>query len=358
MSIEISSVSYRLIDRYVLARRGAELRRAEKKICLAHPEWADLTGDELASIDRRERYGYMFYKNMAPDAGSLSRFIPDAPYTLDLLPRLNPANHRSNSFGMNTEFSDKNYAEMLMPDLTFPKPVLRRMNGTFYDPDQRPISRVDALERMSDHSELVFKQTIGGYHGHGIRLVSAADYESTLTAHGSDYVVQERVRQHEFFAHFNASSVNVLRVTSLFWRGDVYILGAILRVGAPGAFCDHENRNGETYLSIPISENGHVLPRACDVDFGHVYADCRGIPLEGTIPCFDRIKALVRQAHARWPHYGLIGWDVTVDDHGQVVFMEFNTKYPGLTGTQAALGPVLAQPSVRGVPLYDELMKK
>lgn len=358
MSFELSTFSYNLVHKYVIARRSAELRRAEEKVCRAHPEWTPLTDAELARIDRRDRFGYMFYKNIAPDAEKLSYFIPDAPYTTGLLPRLNPINHRENSFGMNTEFSDKNYADLIMSGMIFPKAVVRRIHGQFFDAERRPIAQADALALMKPYGELVFKQTIGGFHGHGIRLVSAAEYESVLLSHGPDYVVQERVRQHETFAYFNPSSVNVLRVTSLCWRGDVYILGGILRAGAPGAFCDHENKDGKTYLSIPLAGDGAILPRACDVDYGHVYGDCHGIPIRGQIPRYEDIKTLVRQEHSRWPHYGLIGWDITVDENDRIVCMEFNTKFPGLTGTQAALGPVLAQESVRGVPLYEELMSK
>ncbi|MGM9615752.1 MAG: sugar-transfer associated ATP-grasp domain-containing protein [Oscillospiraceae bacterium] len=358
MSFEISAFLYNVTDKYVISRRNAELRRAEKKVCKAHPEWSPLTKEERTRINPRDRFGYMFYKNMAPGAGPLSYFVTDAPYTTELLPRLNPINHRANSFGMNTEFSDKNYAGLLMSGMSFPKAVIRRIHGRFFDAERRPITEAEALALLRAHDELVFKQTIGGYHGHGIRLVSAADYEDVYLSHGPDYVAQERVRQHETFARFNPSSVNVLRVTSLCWKGEVYILGGILRAGAPGAFCDHENKDGKTYLSIPLAEDGTILPRACDVDFGHVYSDCHGLPICGQIPRYEDIKALVRQEHSRWPHYGLIGWDITVDENDNIVCMEFNTKFPGLTGTQAALGPVLAQKSVRGVPLYEELMGK
>ena len=180
-------------------------------------------------------------------------------------------------------------------------------------------------------------------------------FSEVFTDYANDYIVQKLVRQHPVFAYFNPSSVNVVRVTSLFWRGDVYILGGILRVGAPGAFCDHENKGGDNYLSIPLAEDGTILPRPVDVESYCVFGDCRGLPVQGRIPAYDRIKELILRAHERYPQYGLIGWDVTVNEDGAPVFMEFNTKYPGLTGTQCALGPVLAQKSARGVPLFDEM---
>ena len=356
MPIELSTTAYRAVDRYVIARRNAGNRAWDRKICRAHPEWTPLTDDELRQIDRRDRWGYMYYKNMNP-AGPLRYYITEAPYATLLLPKLNPLNHRANTFGANTEFSDKNYAGLFMSGMRFPRTILYRSHGLFFDADRRPIPPEAALELMKPYDELVFKQSIGGYHGRGIRLAAASEYGDVYLTHGPDYEVQERIRQHPVLARFNPSSVNILRVTSLFWHGHVYILGGILRAGAPGAFCDHENKDGKTYLSIALGEDGTVLPHACDVDYGFVYTDCHGVPIRGEkIPRYEEIKTLVRQEHGRWPHYGLIGWDITVDEDENILCMEFNTKYPGLTGTQAALGPVLARESMDGKPLFQELM--
>ena len=357
MAVELSALVYRATDRYVIARRNAQLRRSERKIVQGHPEWTPLTKSELAGLDRRDRFSYIFYRNMVGPE-DLRWYLPVAPYTTRLLPMLNPLNHRANSFGVNTEFSDKSCAGQIMSGMAFPATILYRTGGEFYAPDRRHITADEALALLRPYDEAVFKQSVGGYHGHGIRLVRAEEYAGVLLTHGPDYLVQERVRQHADLARFNPTSVNIVRVTTLLWQGELYILGGILRVGAPGAFCDHENRDGKTYLSIPLTEDGDILPRACDVDYGHVYGDCHGVALGGRFPAYDRIRALVLREHGRWPQYGIIGWDITVDEAGQVVCMEFNTKYPGLVGTQAALGPVLARPGQTGRPLLEEMTEK
>ena len=278
MPFEISTFAYRLTDRYVIARRNADLHRAEKKLFAAHPEWEPLTPEELSRVSRKDRYGYIFYKNMVGPE-NLELYLTSAPYTTVVLPKLNRASHRSNTFGLETEFTDKSCAELFVKDLSFPETIFFRSRGEFYSPARERISESEALALLEPFDEAVFKQSVGGYHGHGIKLASRAEYASLLTGHGSDYLVQKRIRQHPKLASFNVSSVNILRITTLFWHGDVSVVGSILRVGSPGAFCDHQNLGGETYLSIPVTDDGTILPRACDIDYGHVYDSCRGVPL-------------------------------------------------------------------------------
>lgn len=355
MPFEISAAAYSAVDRFVIATKQFQLRRDDRQACRAHPRWQPLTKAELGRIDRRDRYGYTIYKNMN-GTGPLEYYLTDAPYKTRLLPLLNPLNHRPSSLNADTDFSDKNYHELFMEGIVFPRAVVRRIAGQFYSGDRTPIAPEEALALMAPYDELVFKATVESGHGHGIRLASAAEYRDVYLSHGQDYVVQERVRQHPVLAGFNPSSVNVIRVTTLYWRGHVYVLGGIFRAGAPGAFCDHENKGGQTYLTIPLDEEGNILPRALDVDYFHAYDDCRGIPLRGRIPHYDLLKKQAADGHSRYPHYGIIGWDFTVDENENLLCMEFNTKYPGLVGTQCALGPVLARESVDGVPLFRELM--
>ena len=356
MAVELHKTLSDMLDNYVLAWEERNSRKGERMICEKHPEWTPLTPEELSRIDRRDRWGYTVFKNMAPAGCDVSLFAAEALSMCRIVPMLNPQNHRRTSLGFDCIFADKNYHDTFMPELRFPKTVIRRVAGVFYDDAFAPISPERALELLERHDAAVFKQTVETGHGTGIRRMTRGEYDGAFRTFADDYIVQELVRQHPCLARYNESSVNVIRITTLFWRGDVYILGGILRVGAPGAFCDHlNNENGQNYLTIPLAEDGTIIPRPVDIVDYRVYSDCRGIPIEGAIPGYGRMKELVRQAHYRYPYFGLIGWDVTVGEDGEPVFIEFNTKYPGLTGSQCALGPIFGQKSVRGVPLIQEL---
>ena len=68
------------------------------------------------------------------------------------------------------------------------------------------------------------------------------------------------------------------------------------------------------------------------------------------------MKELVKKEHLRFPHHKIIGWDLTLDENENVVCIEYNAFTPGIIKSQYVLGPILAQKSVRGVPLLQEIM--
>jgi len=334
------------------------LRQDDKKIFETHKHhWTFLTPSELRSIDARDKYAYAIYKNMA-GAENLPYYVSAAVYKSVLLPILNPLNHTPSGHFRASIFADKNYSELFMPGLRFPKVILRRMCGQFYDADMHRITLEQAQTLVAPYSELVFKQSTDSGHGRGVCLVSASDFETALVSHANDYVVQEKLLQHEHLAYFNESSVNILRVTSICLNGEIYILGGIFRIGAPGSFHDHKPHGNTHNLDIRVNHDGTLANSAYDPDHCHVYDNVYGKPIFGSFPRYHEILDLIRQEHIKHPHFGLIGWDFTIDRDENIICMEFNTKWPGISATQYAHGPVLAQKTKDGIPLLDAILKK
>ena len=54
------------------------------------------------------------------------------------------------------------------------------------------------------------------------------------------------------------------------------------------------------------------------------------------VPEFDKVINTVKYAHKRLAHFKLIGWDMSVDIHGNPILIEFNTC-PGVN--QVSCGP-------------------
>lgn len=356
MILRILSALSLFIERLRSIRRNYYLRKEDKKICDLHKHhWEPLTPAELRSIDRKDRRAFTIYKNMA-GARDLPYYVSDALHKTYVVPLLNPLNHAPYGLNRPSCFADKNYEEIIMSGLQFPKVVLRRMCGHFYDPDLRPITREEALALLAPYSELVFKASVDSGHGHGVRPVPAAEFEEALVSHAEDYIVQERVIQHENLSYFNESSVNIIRITSICLDGEIYLLGGILRVGAPGSFCDHTPHGDTHNLDIGIHEDGSLMATAFDPDHCHVYDNVYGKPIQGYIPRYGEMMSLIRQEHIKYPRYRLIAWDFTVDAEENILCMEFNTKWPGISATQYAHGPVFAQKTKDGVPLLDAIL--
>ena len=128
-------------------------------------------------------------------------------------------------------------------------------------------------------------------------------------------------------------------MTTLFWKGTVYILGGILRIGAPGSFCDHLGANGVNPRVIRIYDDGKLYDYAVDPDGEKTFADAFGKPIIGSVPCYEEMKKQAVIEHKKFPHNRIIGWDFTVDEKYNVICMEYNSEQPGIIQSQMALGP-------------------
>jgi len=204
---------------------------------------------------------------------------------------------------------------------------------------------------------LVFKTSIGLGHGKGVRLVKRNDYNSYLISFGSNYIVQKPLMQHKELSKFNSTSVNVLRVTTLRIKETVYVLGTIFRVGAPGAFCDHNGFENLKPRIVRVDENGNLVGKALSPDDCKIYDDIFGVKISGKIPHYKEIIEKTKEMALQFGHHGIIGWDITIDDEDRIICIEFNSNAPGMTQTQMACGPVFANLTDNGTPLLDEIIK-
>lgn len=204
---------------------------------------------------------------------------------------------------------------------------------------------------------LVFKGSLVAGHGKNVQVVNRGNYISHMAFLRRDYIIQEVMKQHESLAYYNASSVNIIRITSLLWKGKVYIMGGILRVGVSGGFCDHTSQGGQYPLIIPIDENGWLGSRAIDCDNGFVYDDVRGKRIEGRILHYMKMKEFAQKEHIKYPHHKMIGWDFTLDVNENIRCIEYNSDCPGIVQSQFALGPIFSQRTERGNSLLDEILR-
>lgn len=330
------------------------LVRRDARIAAACPQ-IELTEEEKGWMRfPSDIYQFRLYKKVW---GKLQYgFISDAFYQLRILPKL----HRMD-YILNRErhdgnlFLDKNYFDLFLMHLKTPETVLRNVEGSFLDAAYMPVADADAL--LAPYEELVFKKSLASCHGAGVRLVKRADYRKVMREFQEDYIVQVRIRQSESFAVWNASSVNHVRITTLNWKGVIYVLGGIFQIGAPGSFLDHvPSENGEHRWMIGIREDGTLSDRVLEPDLVEIYSDFRGEKVNGRIDRYQEMTDLVKKEHQRFPHHKIIGWDLTLDDKNDIICIEYNAFTPGIIKQQYVLGPVFAQKSVRGVPLLQEIM--
>ena len=343
-----------LFNKIVWTKRTKEA----KQVCKKHSEWNKLTAQEKARLRTKETYAYVIYKNLYKDWDNsrIECFVSDAYYQTVLLPKLNKLNY--DTLGIkytDSYFTDKNYEDFFASGAKFPKTIIKNINGEFYNADFECITEAEARKLLGGYEKAVFKKSIFAGHGKGVQLVEKDGFDKAIENIGHDFIVQEVIEQNELTARFNESSVNIFRITSLFWKGEIYILGIILRVGAPGAFCDHLGSGGVNPRIVAVSEDGTLDSYCMDPDDGVVYPDMFGHELGTNIPFVPEMIEIVKREHKKYAHHRIIGWDFAIDKNGGIYCIEYNGDVPGIVQTQMVLGPVFARETERGNTLLDEI---
>ncbi len=234
-------------------------------------------------------------------------------------------------------YNDKNSFGIFMNKEWMPKTYFRSMNGISYNEDYEPVADKDFSNLFIGVDEVVVKpaKDMGGkgisrFKRVGEDLVDEDNNTLTLAYlrknYNTNYLIQECIKQSEYMAQFNPTSVNTLRIATYrnVKTGEVHIVGSVLRIGAKGAFVDNISSGGS---SIYVYEDGR-LGRFVRDKYGKTQTHCNGIDFENNefiIPDFDRVKRFVCDVARRMPHMSLFANDVTIDCDGNPRLIEVNT---------------------------------
>lgn len=228
------------------------------------------------------------------------------------------------------QLQDKNLHHLMFPGVKRPETVYKCLGGDYAEDDLRPIDRETAVARCLGPGAYIVKPTTSTFEGKGIRVFRDADGQEDIRAllasyDGTDHIVQRFVSQHPALAAFNASTLNTIRIVTLVLHGEVHVLSSILRVGAPGNFVDNVSQGGYQCTIGPDGRLEKLAYTHRDGVSSYVETTASGARFEGfAIPAWGRLRDTACELALRLPYMKLIGWDLAVDDAGDVVFIEFN----------------------------------
>lgn len=236
--------------------------------------------------------------------------------------------------------------EALQPPQTFACAI----NGEWYDADFRQISFEEAVRHCASQDAFVCKPASESADGHGVQLVKRggvdekkwdAAVSAALARLPKDALVQEAVRQAPEMAQFNSSSLNTLRVTSLYLNGRFSVCSTVLRMGKSGSFVDNRSAGG---IMLGVSPDGQLH------EFGYDAANDRfavsnGIRFAETrLACVPALLRLIEEVHTtRFSLCKFIGWDIAYEAGGRPVLIEVNSSQPGVFGEQLCTGPIFGE---------------
>lgn len=241
-------------------------------------------------------------------------------------------------------FDDKNLYHTIFPDVLQPVAYIKCINGFFYV-GSIPVTREEAIERCADLGKVIIKPTYRSQNGRGVKHIELCDGKDKSSSknlfeifeeYGKNFIIQESIKQHELLSALCPTSVNTIRIVT-YRRSDkeVVVIYHVLRIGKFGSEVDNTSAGG---MTCKIDEKGRLGKYAiCSKPAGNFEKNEAGIIFENyEVPSFDKVVAKAKEMHLRLPHFIMVGWDFSVNESGEVVFVEMNAPF-GLH--QPAAGP-------------------
>lgn len=245
-------------------------------------------------------------------------------------------------------YSDKNMVETLVGDyVKLPKSYVKNMNGVYYLGD-RVVTKQEAMEACRNMEDAVVKHTLDSSQGKSILRFRSengcvsgkncpATIEELFDYYGSNFVVQEAIRQSEKMAELNPTSLNTVRIMTYWSKNDGIVpLFAVVRMGRAGAVVDNASVGG---MYCGVNNDGSLKEFAYTLTpfSAHTTTDSGVVLKDFVIPKFEQLKAKAIELHSHLPYTKLIGWDLCVDAEDEIELVEINAANPGMF--QAATGP-------------------
>lgn len=251
------------------------------------------------------------------------RYIPDSLWYTTFLPYFN------NSF-FREAYDDKGYYDVIFSDLKRPNIIARKMATHFYDGNMNLITLDEAIDLCIAAGTWVIKGSTNSGCGRDVSFYDCGqgddkqNIERLFNNFEDNFVIQEIVKQHPDLARLHEKSLNTIRVQSFFFKDEVHILTALLRIGGGDSRVDNVSAGG---FGCPVLPDGTLKDKAVNRKSEWVDTLPNGIKLKDVkIPNFDAVVDAIKTKHKKLPYFSVLGWDFAIDENGEPVFIELNIQ--------------------------------
>lgn len=299
----------------------------------------NLSQEDKTAIDAfwRKHYGkrisYNWHKLYASYTGVVDpMYFPEILYSTNL-------EKRYNDFTTALIYEDKSQLDIVLRDIstnesnTVPS-IIYCTSGLFYNNKHELVSRSEAISLLYNIGKCVIKPSIDSDSGRGVRVLNIRgdkdiktneSLNSILNSYESNFLVQEYISTHESLKALNPSSVNTIRIITYICEGKVFHCPLAMRIGANEAEVDNIHAGG---FGIGLKDDGY-LNQFAFTEFGEKYSSHPRTKIVFSNHCIpgvsDAIK-LVERKHQLIPRLTFISWDVTINESGEPLIIEMNTR--------------------------------
>lgn len=304
--------------------------------------------------------GYDFYRAVKKINHFDARYLPASYYFPIIEGAMNPKQIKFN-------LSNKSLTELIYGGIVeFPYTVIRSYNGVFFDNSYSPVSPQKAAELLKkEECELIYKPSLMACQGMGIKLINfegivelANNIKNGIINYQSpDFVVQRLVKQSVQTKILNETSLNCMRITTLNLNGEISICSRAIKCGPKNSILDNIG-TGKNGVMVGIDSDGNLFNKGffgngeTTSSYNDVYF--KDIKIQN----FKDIEAKAIELHRVMPGCKIIGWDLALDESDNIILIEGNNSYPGISVEQLATGPIFGNRTDEVISYVKEVTSK
>lgn len=240
-------------------------------------------------------------------------------------------------------WTDKNYYDRYQPALPLPHTVVRNVGGHLLDHDYHRISREEALTVMTQHLPLIVKPSLDSGSGKNVRLISnEAEAAAVFRQYDRNYLVQVLIVQCDELKRMSPHSVCTMRLVTAMKDGEPVLLKSHLLCNTTDTIAVNNNIGpGEGVVIVRIDEEGRLDETGYYENAKSLQVLPSGFRFGGLqIPSFKEAVNMALEAHESMPMLEFIGWDITIDETGRPVVIEWNQRGIEIYHSQLSQGPL------------------
>jgi len=155
------------------------------------------------------------------------------------------------------------------------------------------------------------------------RKVPLDEFCAQVVRNSADGVVfQSALRQHPEIEVITGRAVGTVRVVTIRKADMPDALYSVWKIPAPGTMSDDLRQQGA--LVAPVNTCTGQVGRAC-AGYGLSAEAIETHPVTGRaitgfqLPFWEDLRQMARNAHALFPEYGILGWDIAITESGPVI---------------------------------------